>query len=206
MNRHAGASFALSVLLVCFFGIVLYQPEPRDSSPPQRTASTGSSTPRVQTSRVTPPPPTPGIPLVETQNDDPEPPKERKTPRPQSIAQTAPNPAPLSPLAPTLVHFSSNSDRDLSPKRKPTPSPKSSQARLSSYPNGLQTVSTRHSAPPRPRSAFTQVAEGESLTDIALRVYGDSESVHSLWLANRDTLPNQDSPLRSGTLLRTPDQ
>jgi hypothetical protein len=55
-----------------------------------------------------------------------------------------------------------------------------------------------------PRKSFTMVAPGERLADVAQRVYGSPAAVERLWQANRDTLPNRDSPLPSGTLLRTP--
>jgi nucleoid-associated protein YgaU len=56
----------------------------------------------------------------------------------------------------------------------------------------------------RPRSAFTRVARGESLADVARRVYGSAEATRPLWLANRDQVARLDQPLREGTLLRTP--
>jgi hypothetical protein len=62
----------------------------------------------------------------------------------------------------------------------------------------------RPANPRRPRSAFTTVAKGESLADVAYRVYGTEEAKRSLWLANRDHLDQPDSPLTAGMALRTP--
>ena len=56
----------------------------------------------------------------------------------------------------------------------------------------------------QPRSAFTVVEANETITDVALRVYGTADEVDALWRANRDALPRQDSRLSPGTLLRTP--
>ena len=58
--------------------------------------------------------------------------------------------------------------------------------------------------PVPPRSSSTVVLAGESLADVAVRVYGLTESVEALWRANRDLLTRVDSPLPRGTLLRTP--
>src|SRR6185437_10577102 len=57
---------------------------------------------------------------------------------------------------------------------------------------------------PGPRSAFTVVDDGESLDDVALRVYGTAEKAPWLWQANRDLIARKESPLIAGTLLRTP--
>jgi hypothetical protein len=56
----------------------------------------------------------------------------------------------------------------------------------------------------RPPSAFTTVHEGESLADVALRVYGSEDAAERLWRFNRDQLAGPEEPLRPGMLLRTP--
>jgi hypothetical protein len=55
-----------------------------------------------------------------------------------------------------------------------------------------------------PRPPFTVVEPGESLVDVASRIYGSSDSTEALWKANRDQLERIDSKLTRGTLLRTP--
>lgn len=55
-----------------------------------------------------------------------------------------------------------------------------------------------------PQHAFTTVASGEQLQDVARRVYGTADAADRLWRANRDTLNRPDSPVEPGTLLRTP--
>jgi hypothetical protein len=57
---------------------------------------------------------------------------------------------------------------------------------------------------PEPRGAFTSVRDGETLADVARRVYGPSGDPNELWLANRDLIGGKNAPLRAGTMLRTP--
>jgi hypothetical protein len=54
------------------------------------------------------------------------------------------------------------------------------------------------------REGFTQALEGETLRDVALRVYGSADEAESLWRLNRDLVPRRDATLSAGTLLRTP--
>jgi nucleoid-associated protein YgaU len=68
----------------------------------------------------------------------------------------------------------------------------------------IQIISRRQAVPPGPHSAFTQVGEGESLTDVAVRVYGTSEATSALWRANRDIIARRETPLEVGLVLRTP--
>jgi len=55
-----------------------------------------------------------------------------------------------------------------------------------------------------PAQEFTVVGRGESLGDVASRVYGDRKMAVELWRANRDILARPDSPLIPRTLLRAP--
>jgi nucleoid-associated protein YgaU len=48
------------------------------------------------------------------------------------------------------------------------------------------------------------VKNGETLEDVAIRVYGSTDQVDLLWRANRDLLPRKNSPLNAGAVLRTP--
>jgi hypothetical protein len=58
--------------------------------------------------------------------------------------------------------------------------------------------------PTRSNSAFTQSEEGETLADVAVRVYGTTDAARKLWLANRDIVQRPKARLAAGTLLRTP--
>lgn len=53
-------------------------------------------------------------------------------------------------------------------------------------------------------SAFTRARPGESLADIAARVYGSPDSARKVWMANRDLIDSLDAIPPGGTLLRTP--
>jgi hypothetical protein len=63
---------------------------------------------------------------------------------------------------------------------------------------------SRPSASARSRPAFTEVGQGESLTDVASRVYGTGAAARTLRQSNRDLLGEQEAPLRAGMVLRTP--
>ncbi len=71
----------------------------------------------------------------------------------------------------------------------------SAKAQVTPRPNGLL----------RPRSAFTEVAEGESLADVATRVYGAPEAARTLWQANRDMIGRPKHPSRWGCSCGHPD-
>jgi hypothetical protein len=62
--------------------------------------------------------------------------------------------------------------------------------------------------PPEPTAtvheAFTRANEGETLRDVAIRVYGSPDEADALWRLNRDLVRRRDETLNAGTLLRTP--
>ena len=104
---------------------------------------------------------------------------------------------------------------------KPRPARVVARPPLAAKPSAVSTASDhplRAPAPPRtaarpaerkppPRQArggFTECRAGESLADVAQRVYGSTERTQALWLANRDVLDRADARLAPGTLLRTP--
>jgi hypothetical protein len=65
--------------------------------------------------------------------------------------------------------------------------------------------SLRRQAPGKRRSEFFfGVREGETLTDVARRLYGSADAAEALWQVNRDHVSRPDTPLPSGTPLRTP--
>lgn len=57
----------------------------------------------------------------------------------------------------------------------------------------------------RPESAFATVQAGETLADLAARVYGSADLASVLFQANRDQLERLDDHLAPGTVLRTPE-
>lgn len=56
----------------------------------------------------------------------------------------------------------------------------------------------------RHRGAFARVEPGESLADVALRLYGSPTMAEALWKANRDQVSSSSTPLEAGMTLRTP--
>jgi hypothetical protein len=54
------------------------------------------------------------------------------------------------------------------------------------------------------QEGFIVALEGETLRDVALRVYGSADEGEGLWRLNRDLVGRQDALLGAGTLLRTP--
>jgi hypothetical protein len=142
-----------------------------------------------------PPPPVPKslarsvstTPRVE--GSKPESPASIGPPRP--VARTAPPPSSGLARAPGPV---------LGPRKSEGPVPE---------PERSPDLTSRVDPPTRPsvptsRPPFAVVEPGESLSDVAARVYGSKDASEALWKANRDQVARVDSPLSGGTLLRTP--
>jgi nucleoid-associated protein YgaU len=179
MNQNVPASFGLSVLTVAFFAVVLYQ---RDASPTPAAEVGGRGSGVGDRGSGTPAAPAngadaePAASPVATPVDAPI----RLTPAPTSAD-------PLAFRGPVRNNSTRVRDDVAGPLARPV------SRRLANPP-----------APPEPRGAFTQARAGETLDDVAVRVYGTADAARSLWLANRDLLDRADAPLRPGTLLRTP--
>jgi nucleoid-associated protein YgaU len=82
--------------------------------------------------------------------------------------------------------------------RRPSPS------RSPSVVTPVQWSAHRVAGPARPRSPFTRAGAGETVGEVARRVYGDPAYAREIWLANRDSLRSAADRLDSPTLLRTP--
>jgi hypothetical protein len=120
----------------------------------------------------------------------------------EAIATTPADPPQIAPAPTPGVPWPATAGTILTPKpilaaRKTITSSASLAAR--SRPTGINRGGIR-----RPKSAFTTVEKGESLADVACRVYGSEEAKETLWLANRDELTSPNGPLRPGSSLRTP--
>jgi nucleoid-associated protein YgaU len=181
MNRQVGPSILLSVAIVCFFAVALYQHDPphtRDGRSRSRSADaiarSGSAPPR-EPKRST-----------STRADAVE--------RVHSVSvRTVREPQPVPPaLRPSLVSA--------------THPPGPSVHRRAAYPAGSDQATKDEpiEVARRPASPFTIVEADESLEDVAKRIYGSGIHRDSLWRANRDTLTRKDSPLATGMVLRTP--
>jgi hypothetical protein len=177
MIRQAGPSIVLSVLIVCFFAVALFQ---RDL-------------PRAQFGR-------PKLPVRDSRARSSLRPALGRSPSGQgtkvrSRAASAP--------PDERNEGQKLSGRQMTQPRGATLPPgklRQASARAPGQQQPTKTVA-RHG----PGSAFTTAQRSESIEDVSARVYGTVEMADWLWRANRDTLPRRDSPVAEGMLLRTPD-
>jgi nucleoid-associated protein YgaU len=181
MNRQVGPSILLSVMIVCFFAVALYQRDPPRSPGGGSRSASADAIGRSDSLRPRGPiRSTPGQPetveLVHTASA-------RRDIKPQPTGMTS---------AASLT----NSTR-LPARSAPTPG-------LRSNGSGGEREGVREEVLRQPGSAFTVVEADETLEDVARRVYGSGTHVDSLWRANRDALSGKDAPLTEGMVLRTP--
>ena len=172
MNEHAGASCALSVLIVGVFAVLLH---PKESLPPGHPQPTKPASKQISTGLAT-------------------------STRP--VADRA------STALTTKVIAQPQQTPPITSVSVPGPAAKVVENRSVITPKSKQSVEV---APVKPRavtagpkSVVTEVQPGETLADVALRVYGSADRLDELWKANRDQLARADIPLTRGMLLRTP--
>jgi nucleoid-associated protein YgaU len=182
MNRQVGPSILLSVAIVCFFAVALYQhdpPQSRDVGSRSRSADAiarSGSAPEKDTIRS-------GSGRADKAADAHSVPAQHES-KPQIITTGA------SPPSRTNL------------KRPPTRVVRQgASGRIGSYEATNLRPTDRAQ---RPAAPFTIVEADETLEDVARRIYGSSIHVDSLWRANRDNLSQRNAPLAAGTVLRTP--
>lgn len=130
-------------------------------------------------------------------------------PTPPARAVTDARPAatkispPATPEPRILPPKASITPRTPAPEPAPTIAPVPVAARPSS-PIPTPPAPKAEARPGHAISAFTEVAAGETLVDVATRVYGSAQMAHALWKANRDLIDQPTSNLARGMLLRTP--
>jgi len=208
MNRQIIPSMILSVLIVCFFSIVLYErdqpgalarPSGGDAAP--AATSTAASKGPDSSKVVDEGPPREIKGLVKTGTPSASPADQRAPSSPAAVVEKAEPvrvaeapaaPAVTAPNGPGSVP-SQVATRSADPVNRAKEKPASHAA-------GSAPASTAH------RSAFTTVKDGETLEDVTVRIYGSSDQLDLLWRANRDLLPRRDSPLSAGAVLRTPNE
>jgi len=181
MNRQVGPSIVLSVLIVCFFAVALFQ---RD---PPRSGRAKSGLRETELSRQS---------ATVTGNGD----VKRSTEVPEP-----PQPLTAAGARQELVrHQAAGSEHASIAQVQPAPArSRSAREPASIVTTGLKTLDAA-ALEREPVSAFTIVQPNETIRDVAVRVYGSTEHVGTLWRANRDALPLMDSPIFSGIVLRTP--
>lgn len=222
MNRQVTPSMILSVLIVCFFSIVLYERDKpgalaRSSrGDPAPAATSASASQNVHKPAATSAAAFKGPDTSKVVDEGPQ--REIKglakteTP-PASTADQCAQSSPAAGLekakpvrvaeAPAVPAVTATDGPGSAPSEvatrsaDPVSSPKEMPA---SHAAGSSPASTGH------RSAFTTVKDGETLEDVTVRIYGSSDQLDLLWRANRDFLPRKNSPLSAGAVLRTPEE
>ena len=175
MNDHAGAACALSALIVGVFTILLHDKNP----PPIASKATVSS--------ARPKPDVDPSPLGMKSSDRP-----TLQPIPIPTVDNPRSPAPDLPPKPSKITAVTG------------PSPEKPATRVAEVPSADRNRPSTSKPTTLPKTPFTVVRDGESLLDVANRIYGSAQAAESLWRANRDQLAAVSSPVPRGTLLRTP--
>jgi nucleoid-associated protein YgaU len=205
MNRQALPSIVCSVSIVCFFAIALY---PRDGETRKLAQRDGPTTPRAGS------PKRPGSPGGNPPGGEV---------RTRAISAGVSN-IPVVSAAPVRQAATRQTAATLGPRELSretgrgtsrgrvneaaaavrVASARASQAETPSAPAKGRAESTPRSLGKLARAPFTVVGSGETMADVARRVYGHADDVESLWRANRDVAREPGSPLAPGTVLHTP--
>jgi hypothetical protein len=171
----------LSVLIVCFFAVALYRPDP-PRPPHGRARSTAGDA--IARSASTPPQRSTRSSSGQSESTE------------LLQPEFARREVPARPIA--LASESSIPPFEPAPAQPPRP------RSANSFGSEASKRGQRIEVARRPDSAFTTVVANEMLQDVARRVYGSGDFADSLWRANRDTLPRRDYALSTGMVLRTP--
>lgn len=228
MNRQVLPSMLLSVFIVCFFAVVLRPVEPNGgrivaetpipspSSEPIAEAPVAVGEAPQQPVEAPPPVPEPEAPPVARLESTPEAaisasPPEVATPvvAAPPARSTPPETAPVVHVAPRVVkpapaprlderaeiRIASTPAPRRSPPPAPTPVPEPEPAPEAEPAKEIEVTTI-----PRGEPESTVAGEGETLEDVALRVYGTRAAIATLRDANRGLAGR----LRPGALLWTP--
>ncbi len=225
MDRHVIPSMILSILIVCFFSIMLYE---SDRQAPITKPAAGAATAAASDSALrngdkseapsalpskSPDSARPGE--QSPQADTKEPAKAEAEPAQAanldvpstSVAgseKTGPVPGTPAPTASTVPAATASDDPSAAssqPQERPT-EPSSTDPKEKEKP--ATPAASSSPAPIAHRAAYTTVKDGEALEDVSARVYGSTDQVDIIWRANRDILPKRNTRLLPGTVLRTP--
>jgi hypothetical protein len=123
-------------------------------------------------------------------------------------ARTAPS-SPLPELTPEepLVRRSAAAATDAEASAmRPIPAADARGDRIASVPlPSASKTPVRRSIPVLPPcEGFAQALDGETLRDVAIRLYGSADETEAIWRLNRDLIRRREGILPAGTLLRTP--
>jgi hypothetical protein len=179
MNEQAGPACVLSVLIVGAFAVLLHDKD-RGTSPPK-----------------------PSLPSMARDNPEPRDPESARPALPATPRLETTLVAPV-PKARGLESQVPRTPPAESPRDRDSPGPEDRVVGLENASGPPRKVPKLPKRSVRARGDFTVVEPGETLADVAERVYGSNRAAESLWKANRDQLGTLESPLQAGTLLRTP--
>jgi hypothetical protein len=206
MSRQAGPSIVLSVLIVCFFAVALFQ---RDS--PRVRAKGGRSPARESVARTTPP--DSGRKRTAPTKDEARIRRAIATNGLSSKADDSTNngvdrarsAAPSQQSAAIDARTARSESPGLLGSKQPGERATRAPARGTGRATGAGSAPPQKTVAARDQpSAFTTALESETIEDVSSRVYGTPDYGDMLWRANRDTLPQRNSPVSTGMLLRTP--
>lgn len=204
MERQALPSIFLSVSIVCFFAVALYQ---RDGEPRNVVSRKG-----VRTANPTAPEISPQVAALADRGSAGASPDDasRKSGPSASVPVGAMmgEPAPRAARPDRPLRRTARTHPTDEPPRPPVRGATNRAGRdaSSTHPAGERTESTprRRTVDRLARAPFTVVGSGESIADVARRVYGTADDAGILWKANRDVLSAPDAVIEPGTVLRTP--
>ena len=143
--------------------------------------------------------------LLHDKNPPPAPPR----PAASDLASATPAPPRTAPrIDDHARRAAAESPPPIAPRPPPAPTPTVEirpAPHVPSSPAPRRQPATRpRPIPARPRASTTIVEPGETLADVAARIYGEADAADAIWKANRDQLAARDAALTGGMLLRTP--
>ena len=222
MNRHVIPSMILSVLIVCFFSVMLYEREKpgaiaRPGVAPVPAVPSASASQNIDKPAASAAPASKAPDASEAVNERPQreikrpaqtetPPASTADPHAQGIPAGA-----LGKARPVAVADAPAAAAAVATREGPGSAPAPVATRSADPASIPKEKPARPAADSSPaltahRSPLTTVKDGETLEDVTIRIYGSSDQLDLLWRANRDILPRRNSPLSAGAVLRTPEE
>lgn len=181
MTRQAFPSILLSVAIVCFFTVALYR---RDPHPPAIGKTADHPKAKSATDRV-------AVRTIGVMKQRP-------------ITSTdAPVPARLDSAA-RIRRTGSRAEPRKIASAVNRGAERSSRAIPPSKPRERSAIEPRPSIVKAARPALTVARAGETIADVARRVYGRDVGVEALCRANRDVVRDPKAAIAAGTVLKTP--
>jgi nucleoid-associated protein YgaU len=193
LNPNVGASFTLSFLVVATAAVALHPAHDAVPNPAAAASGKGASTASTVESASS------SAPADERPTTTAARPRPTEAPAKAIPGPTASRSQPASPRPSRAPESPTANDADWAARSQPATGDATAGTA-----SAIRATSPRRPPGKRPASPFADVREGETLTDVARRVYGSADAAQALWLANRDQIDRPDIRLRSGSVVRTP--